>query len=288
MHLETGFLSGRKRALAAVAALTLGLALALGGCGGGGGAAGTAANGGSSTPNIDAIKSRGVLRVGVKADVLGFGYKNPQTNQYEGYEIDIAHELAKRLLGDPNKVELTTVTAKTRQGLLDSGQVDMVIATFTITPERQKVIDFSPVYYTDGIQLLVKRDSGIKSLKDLNGKVIAVAQGADTGQKLQEKAKELGVTIQTAEYASYAEDMAALQNGRAQAFATDGSILKYYENQDPSTVILPDRYSEEPYGIAIKKGNKDLLDFVTKAIDDMKQSGELQQLIRKWKLSGSV
>src|SRR6516225_4092964 len=110
------------------------------------------------------IKTRGVLNVGVKADVLDFGFLNPKTNQYEGYEIDIARELAKRLLGDPNKVKFTTVTPKTRSALLDSGELVLVIATFTITDQRKLVLDFSPPYFTDGIALLVQKSSGIKGL----------------------------------------------------------------------------------------------------------------------------
>ncbi|MBX5475755.1 MAG: transporter substrate-binding domain-containing protein [Clostridia bacterium] len=251
------------------------LALSLtAGCGGGGGGA------------IAKIKERGYLKVGVKADVLGFGYKNPDTGQFEGLEIDIAKAVAKKIFGDESKVEFTPVTAKTRTGLLDSGDIDMVAATFTITEERKKIVDFSPVYYSDGIQLLVMKDSGIQSLKDMDGKTIGVSKGADTGQRLKDKAQELGITVNTAEYETYPEILTALEAGRVQAMATDGSILKTYQAQDPNTVLLPDKYSEEPYGIATKKGNDDLRDLVADVINEMKQSGELQKLYEKWGLTG--
>jgi putative glutamine transport system substrate-binding protein len=236
----------------------------------------------ASAAVIPDIKSRGTLNVGVKADVLDFGYKNPKTNQFEGYEIDIAHEIAKRLLGDPNKINFTPVTAKTRNALLDSGELDFVIATFTITEARKKILDFSPPYFTDGIALLVFKDAGIKGLKDLGGKTIGVAKGADTATRLTEKGKDAGVTFDTAAFETYPEILAALEAGRVQAFSTDGSILKYYEEQDKKTVILPDRYSNEDYGIATKKGNDDLRDFIAGVITDMQKSGALKKLQQKW------
>ena len=232
---------------------------------------------------LNDIKTRGVLNVGVKADVLDFGYLNPKTNQYEGYEIDIAHELAKRLLGDPNKVKFTTVTAKTRSALLDSGEIDMVLATFTITEQRKLVLDFSPPYFTDGIALLVQKNSGIKTLADLNNKTIGVAKGADTATRLTDKAAGMGnVLLNFSAFETYGEILAALQAGRVQAFSTDGSILKYYEQQDPSTVILSDRYSNEDYGVATKKGNDSLRDWVAAQITQLRSSGTLKRWQQHW------
>ena len=238
----------------------------------------------SKQPTIDKIKKRGVLKVGVKADVLGFGFMNPATKQYEGLEIDIAKRIAKDLLGDAKKVEFTAVTGKTRMGVLDNGEIDMVIATFTITEDRKKQVDFSPVYHVDGIQLLVKKDSGITGLKDTDKKTIGVAKGSDTQDRLQALAAKLNIKPQFASFETYPEILAALQSGRVQAFATDGSVLKYYESQDKTTVILPDKYSSEEYGVATKKGNDDLRDFVAKVINTMNSSGDLKQLKANWGL----
>lgn len=238
----------------------------------------------SKQPNIAKIKKRGTLKVGVKADVLGFGFKNPATNQFEGFEIDIAKRLAKELLGDAKKIEFTPVTAKTRMGLLDNGEVDMVIATFTVTEERKQQVDFSPVYYVDGIKLLVKKDAGITGLKDLDKKTIGVAKGADTQTRLEAQAAKLGVKPQFASFETYPEILAALQAGRVQAFSTDMAILKFYEQQDKTTVILPDRYSDEEYAVATKKGNDDLRDFVAKTLTNMDKSGELREMKATWGL----
>ncbi len=233
-------------------------------------------------PSVEKIKQRGELKVGVKADVLGFGFKNLQTGEFEGYEIEIARRIAREILGDAKKIEFVPVTAKTRAALLDNGEVDMVIATFTITPERRKIVDFSPVYYTDGIKLLVKKDAGIKSLKDMDGKVIGVAKGADTANRLKQQGEKLGASLRFAEFETYPEILSALQAGRVQAFSTDGSILKYYESLDKSTVLLPQRYSAEEYGVATKRGNDDLKDLVARVITDLDKSGELDKLQDKF------
>ncbi|HEY3426727.1 MAG TPA: transporter substrate-binding domain-containing protein, partial [Negativicutes bacterium] len=150
--------------------------LILAGCGGAPKA--SAPSGDTVPPDIKAIKDRGVLKVGVKVDVPKFGFKNLQTGQVEGMEIDLTKAIAKKILGDDKKFEVQGVTAKTRGPLLDNGEVDLVIATFTITEERKQSYNFSDPYFTDGVALMVKKSSGIQSLKDLAGKKIGVAQSA--------------------------------------------------------------------------------------------------------------
>ena len=260
---------------AMVAMLILSL-VALAGCGA------QQAGSGKDGPNVAKIKQRGKLLAGVKSDVPGFGYKNPKTGQFEGYEIEIVKRIAKAILGDENKVEFTHVTPKTRVALLNSGELDLVAATFTVTEERKKEVDFIPVYYTDGIKLLVRKDSGIKGLKDLDGKTIGVTKGATTGPRLKAQAEKLGAKVNFAEFDTYPEILSAMQAGRVQAMSTDGCILKGYEMQDPSTVLLPENYSQEPYGIATKKGNDDMRDLVAKVVTDLDKSGELKKLQEKY------
>lgn len=235
----------------------------------------------ASADSLSAVRTRGTLNVGVKADVVGFGYLNPKTEQYEGYEIDIAHELAKRLLGDAGKVAFTSVTPQTRGSLLDSGSVDMLIATFSITPERKIVFDFSPPYYTDGIALLVPKMSGIKGLSDMSGKPIGIAKDTDTASALMAKAG-VNTLLTFAAFDTYGQVLNALENGKIQAMSTDSSILKSYAQQDQRTVILPGRYSVEPYGVATKKGDGALAKWVADQINDMDKSGMLTTWQRKW------
>ena len=251
------------------------------------GASAPAASGTNNTnstvsADIKAIKDRGVLKVGVKVDVPKFGYKDPKTNKIEGFEIDLAQEMAKRIVGDSTKVELTAVTAKTRGPLLDSGDVDMDISTFTITEERKKSYNFSDSYYTDGVGLLVKKASGAQSLKDLNGKKVGVAQSATSKKAVQEQADKVGIKVTFQEFATYPEIKAALDSGRVDAFSVDRSIL--YGYLDDSTVVLQDKFSPQEYGIATKKGNDGLAKLVNDTVNELKKSGELDKLIKKWGL----
>lgn len=235
----------------------------------------------SSLPkDIQTIKSNGVLKVGVKVDVPKFGYKDPKTSKIDGFEIDIAKAVAKKVLGDENKIQFEPVTAKTRGPLLDSGQVDMVAATFTITDERKKSYNFSDPYFTDGVALMVKKASGISSLQDLNGKKIGVAQSSTSKKAIQDEADKKGVKVSFLEFATYPEIKAALESGRVDCFSVDGAILNGYI--DDSTVILQDKFSPQNYGIASKKGNDELAKEINDTISEMKKSGELQKLIEKW------
>lgn len=230
--------------------------------------------------DIKAIKDRGTLKVGVKVDVPKFGYKDPKTSKIEGFEIDLSKAVAKKILGDENKIEFEAVTAKTRGPLLDSGDVDMIAATFTITDERKKSYNFSEPYFKDSVGLMVKKNSGIKDLKGLNGKTIGVAQSATSKQAIQESAKKVGSDVKFLEFASYPEIKAALDSGRVDCFSVDGSIL--YGYLDNSTTILNERFTPQEYGIASKKGNNELAKTINETIDDMKKSGELDKLIKKW------
>ncbi|MDF2879865.1 MAG: amino acid transporter substrate-binding protein/signal transduction system [Clostridiaceae bacterium] len=235
----------------------------------------------SSLPkDIQTIKNNGVLKVGVKVDVPKFGYKDPKTSKIDGFEIDIAKAVAKKILGDESKIQFQAVTAKTRGPLMDSGQVDMVAATFTITDERKKSYNFSDPYFTDGVALMVKKASGISSLKDLNGKKIGVAQSSTSKKAIQEEADKQGVKVSFLEFATYPEIKAALESGRVDCFSVDGAILNGYI--DDSTTILKDKFSPQNYGIASKKGNDELAKQINDTISEMKKSGELQKLIEKW------
>lgn len=230
--------------------------------------------------DIQKIKDNGVLKVGVKVDVPKFGYKNPDTGEIEGFEVDLSKQIAKKIFGDENKIELQGVTAKTRGPLLDNGEIDMVAATFTITDERKKSYNFSDPYLTDGVGLLVKKDSGYTKLKDLDGKTIGVAQSSTTKKALEEEATNQGITLKFSEFTSYPEIKAALDSKRVDCFAVDASILNGYV--DDNSVILDDRYNPQEYGIASKLDNKDLANVINEVVNDMKTSGEMDKLIDKW------
>ncbi|MBF4509942.1 MAG: transporter substrate-binding domain-containing protein [Aeromicrobium sp.] len=246
-------------------------------------------NGGAEEPaagdlpaGVQAIKDSGKLRVGVKADVPNFGLQDAATGEFSGMEIDLAYALAERIGLTADDVEFEAVTAKTRGPLLDNGQLDVVIATFTIKPERLEQWNFSDAYYQDEVGLLVKKDSGIESLADLDGKTIGVAQGATTRDAVQVEADAAGITVSFLEFATYPEINAALESGRVDAFSVDKSILSGYVTDD--SVILPDGFSPQDYGVASKLGTDELRDFINEMLAEMEANGEMAALLEKWGL----
>ena len=234
-------------------------------------------------PGVQAIKDAGKLRVGVKADVPNFGLQDAATGEFEGMEIDLAYALAERIGLTKDDVEFEAVTAKTRGPLLDNGQLDVVIATFTIKPERLEQWNFTNPYYQDEVGLLVKKSSGIEGLADLDGKTIGVAQGATSRDAVQAEADALGIKVNFLEFATYPEINAALESGRVDAFSVDKSILSGYVTDD--SVILPDGFSPQDYGIASKLGTDDLRDFINEMLAEMESNGEMAALLEKWGLN---
>jgi putative glutamine transport system substrate-binding protein len=228
---------------------------------------------------VQAIKDAGKLRV----DVPNFGLLDAATNEYAGMEIDLAYALAERIGLTKDDVKFEAVTAKTRGPLLDNGQLDVVIATFTIKPERLEQWNFTQPYYQDEVGLLVKKSSGIAGLAGLDGKVVGVAQGATSRDAVQAEADKAGVKVSFLEFATYPEINAALESGRVDAFSVDKSILSGYVTEN--SVILPDGFSPQDYGAAMKKGADDLTSFFNEMLIEMESNGDMTALLAKWKLN---
>ena len=221
---------------------------------------------GEVDPDVQAIIDRGVLRVGVKNAVIGFGFQDTLTGEYSGMEIDLATALAEEL---GVEVEFTTVTAATRTELLDSGDIDCVLATFTITEERKESWDFTTPYYTDHVTVLVEDSSGIKTLADLEGKLVGVSSGSTSARALTSAMIEAGVIDganfdkETFDAATWTEGVSfqqfddypgistALAAGQVDAFCVDKSILAVYKIDGRS--YIADEFAPQEYGIATKK-----------------------------------
>ena len=218
--------------------------------------------------DVQKIVDRGVLRVGVKNAVLGFGFQDELTGEYTGMEISLAKKIAEYLGVD---VEFTAVTAATRTELLDSGDIDCVLATFTITEERKKSWDFTTPYYTDYVTVLVEDASGIKTLADLAGKKVGVSSGSTSAKALVKAMIEAGVLtgdgfdadtfdpatwtagVSFAQYDDYPTISTALSAGEVDAFCVDKSILAVYHTDGRS--YIDDKFSPQEYGIATVKGS---------------------------------
>lgn len=256
-------------------------ATTLAGCGGGskteGGAQGTPAAAGAGT--LAKIKERDKFVVGVKYDLNLFGLKDPATGNVEGFDIDIAKAIAKKVLGDENKIELKEVTSKTRIPMLKNGEIDSIIATMTITEERKKEVDFSDVYFLAGQSLLVKKDSSINGLKDMQkGMKIVTAKGSTSAKNIRASAPD----VEVLEFENYAEAFTALKAGQGDALTTDNALLYGMAKQDPNYRVTEETFTEEPYGIAISKGDAEFVKTVNEVLKEMKENGEYDKIYEKW------
>ncbi len=218
--------------------------------------------------DVQAIIDRGVLNVGVKNAVIGFGYQDTLTGEYSGLEISLAEKLAEYLGVD---VEFTAVTAATRTELLDSGDIDCVLATFTITDERKKSWDFTTPYFTDHVSVLVENSSGIKTLSDLTDKKVGVSSGSTSAKSLVQAMIDNGVItgdgfdadtfdpatwtegVSFAQYEDYPTISTALSAGEVDAFCVDKSILAIYNTDSRS--YIEEEFAPQEYGIATTKGS---------------------------------
>lgn len=232
-----------------------------------------------NTDTLSTILKRGKIIVGVKYDTKPFGYIN-ENQELVGYDIDLAKNIAKNILGDENKIEFKQVTPSNRILALNSNQVDMVIATMTITNERKNVIDFSRPYYIAGQAVLVPKDSKIKSMTDLNGKRVIIIFGTTSEKNLRAIAPDADIIG----FKTYTSGYNALKQGRADALTSDDTILIGFALSDNSVKLLPKRYTKEPYAIGFKKGPESVR--LEKRVDEiikcMEQGGELNQLNNKW------
>jgi putative glutamine transport system substrate-binding protein len=232
------------------------------------------------SPQIQAIRKRGILHVGTQSDVPRFSYLNPHTNQLEGLEIDIARNIAKAILNDENAVSFTMVTTQLRGPLLDNGDIDMVIAAYTITEERKKYYNITRPYYIDKVGFLVRKDSGLTGLVDMQGKTIGVIKGTTTAKAITDEAAKLGIEVHFLEFSSNPPLMMALLDGQIDGYSIDKSILLGYQNED--TMLLPDGFDPQEYGIATKLANKALGGYLDTLIVTMQEDGILAALLRKW------
>ena len=270
------------------AATVAGLGLA--GCSGGDSGSGSAS--GDSGSKLQTIKDRGVLNCGVKADVLGYGYLNTETNEYEGLEIDLCYQIAAAVLEttyeeakEQGLCDFTTVTPSTRGTLIDSGALDIVAATYTITPEREESWDFSTPYRTDSVGIMVKSANGWTSMEDLDGQTIGVSTGSTTQQLVEQMIEDNGFncTPNFTEYQSYPEIKDALDAGMVQAFAMDRSTLNTYMD-DTVELLQPEiEFGTQDYGVATQKGC-DLSKVVDDTVNELLESGWIDEEIETWGL----
>ncbi|MEG0079128.1 transporter substrate-binding domain-containing protein [Enterococcus sp.] len=216
---------------------------------------------------------------GVKYDTRLFGMMDVTTNEVKGFDIDIARGITEKILGRDGNAIFVEVTSKTRIPLLKNGNIDAIIATMTITEERKKQVNFSQVYFDAGQSLLVTKDSKITGVDSLtaNDTVLAV-KGSTSAVNIRKHAPDAKIL----ELENYAEAFTALQSGQGDAMTTDNAILLGMASENKNYKLTGKAFTEEPYGIAINKGQDNFLKEVNKALDEMHADGTYDEIYNKW------
>lgn len=225
--------------------------------------------------DLNTITQRDKLIVGVKTDTYPFGYMD-EKGHFAGYDAALGRLIARGILGSDKKVKFVPVTASDRMMKLYSGDIDMIIATMSVTPKRLEILDFSEPYYTAGQALLVKKGSDVKTIQDLKGKKAIIVYGSTSENSLRTAVPGVGVIG----YRTYPDAYKALKAGKADAIVSDDTILLGLALKDDSVELLQKRYSKELYAVAFRKGpeSKDLVRAVNNVIQIEKKNGTLKTL----------
>lgn len=227
------------------------------------------------------IVQRDKLIVGVRNDAPPFGFKDKDGNII-GYDIDLARLIAKGILGSEKKVELVPVTASNRIMKLNSGEIDCLVATMSITAQRQQFLNFSTPYYIAGQSILVRSSSKATSLRDFEGKRLIIVFGSTSEKNLRSNVPEVTVIG----YKTYNDAYNALKAGKADGIVADDTILLGFSTNDKSVKLLPKRYSKEPYAVVFRKDENStrLNAKINYIIENLQSSGRLNRLQEKWKI----
>jgi polar amino acid transport system substrate-binding protein len=224
---------------------------------------------------IEEIRERGTVRIGVSLGGEPIGFRDDKNNPV-GYDVDVATRLAEKL-GVP--VEFTDVSGDARISMLVSGQLDIVVANTSATLERAKTVDFSIPYNRAGLRVIVQKDAGITSLKDLAGKKVVVGRGT-TGESFLKKSVPDAELVYTDNFSP--DGVLLLQQKRADAAIEDSSLLDYLATKNENLVTLAGLYSNDPIGIAVAKGDPEFVRWLDMFVSDYIQSGAYEVNYKKW------
>ena len=208
---------------------------------------------------IDTILNRGKLICGVSGQLPGFSFVD-EKGKYSGLDVDVCRAIAAVIFDDPEKVEYRNLNAKERFTVLQAGEIDILSrnTTYTVSRDSTTGLEFAPVIFYDSQSIMVKKNSGIKSLKDFAGKSICVQTGTSTEQNLSDQMRKLGVKYTPVVFEDVNATFATYQEGRCQGVTADRSQLVSKRTTLPNSdnnVILPEVMSKEPLAPAVKSGD---------------------------------
>lgn len=241
-----------------------------------------APNGVTDSTRLAQIRDAGTLRVGVSADTLLMSARNPITGAIEGFDIDIAREIARSLLGSPDAITFVVITSAQRLPALTGGegapQVDMVARTLTMTCDRWSSIAFSSEYYTAGLKVLVSDSNRAKSIAELAGQRVCAPRSTTTLSRLETDYPDAEAVAAD----THTQCLALFQEGSVDAIAGDDTILAGFVAQDPYAKVIGEPLSAEPYGLGLPADDPDLVRVVNGALEDVRADGRWQSIYDRW------
>ncbi|MFJ8636747.1 glutamate ABC transporter substrate-binding protein [Streptomyces sp. NPDC093568] len=225
------------------------------------GACGPAGQGGSAArfptdSTMARIRERGVLTVGIKFDLPLFGYKDPSAGWITGFDADIARMVARDLTGSEHNIRFIETMPRNREDFLDRGVVDIVVATYSISDERRKLVDFTDPYYHSAQDVLVRTtDTDMRTvadLTDLASKTVCTGARSTALERLRDRLRHARLVVVD----NYSECVSPLLEGRIDAISTDDSILLGLMSEHPDSLrLLGSPFGRESYGIGVRRGD---------------------------------
>ena len=238
-----------------------------------------AQGGGGNTNTLESVKDEGKIVVGVKFDTMPFGFVPEGQSEPAGFDIDLASEFGKRLGVD---VEFVQVTTKNRMPNLETGKIDMIMASMVKTEEREKVIDFSKLYFSDGQTLLVLADSPITGVDDLAGKTVSLAQGGFEGANVVAAVPDVKILS----YQSWPEALQAMLRGESDAVSSTVGVLSGLSSSaiaaGKQVKTVGDEFADGPVAAGFRKGDDELRQAFDDALVDMVNDGTYEKISNKW------
>lgn len=221
-----------------------------------------------------AVKGRGTLRWGGTDAAPLFSLLNPTTGKTQGFDAGIAQMLAKYIIGAPT-VALTQTTVDTRETLIENDSVDVVVATYSITDKRAERVAFAGPYYGSGTAIMVPKDNTtITKVEDLEGKKVITESNSTAILALKEKLP----SIDPIQFTENAQCVAALKQGRADAYVLDQSILLSTAVKDDTVKVVGEPFSTDNYGIGCSRKTPDAKAFINAWLKTIEDAGLWEQL----------
>ena len=224
--------------------------------------------------SLEQIRKNGVLRVGVFADNPPFGYVD-SAGKNQGFDVALAKRVTQDLLGDENKIQFVIAEAANRVEFLKSGKVDVVFASFSVTPERQQVVDFSEPYLKASLGIVSPKAKAITDVKSLEGKTLIVNKGSSSEIYFSKNYPKINLL----KFGQNTDAFNALIDGRGDAISQDSTYALAWAAKNPNYVAgIPQIGNQDFIAAGVKKGNTQLLHWLNDEIKQLRTTGEVQKI----------